>query len=64
MLSIIPLTEVTQKLIIWQEASHTSHADCNNNNYYEYAYAGTTDCFTHLGILVVLQAPTHFDLPY
>jgi hypothetical protein len=30
---------------------------CLNNN--KHAYAGTNDCFTHLRVLLVLQAPWH-----
>jgi hypothetical protein len=33
---------------------------CNNNNKHEPAYAGTGDCFTHLRVLLVLQAPRHW----
>jgi histidinol-phosphate/aromatic aminotransferase/cobyric acid decarboxylase-like protein len=31
----------------------------NNNNYNKPAYAGTNDCFTHVRVLLVLQAPRH-----
>jgi hypothetical protein len=31
----------------------------NNNNNNKHAYAGTSECFTHLGALLVPQAPRH-----
>jgi hypothetical protein len=34
----------------------------DNNNKNKHAYAGTSDCFTHLRALLVLQAPRHW--PY
>jgi hypothetical protein len=34
----------------------------NNNNNNKHAYAGTSDCFTHLRALLVLQAPRHYCL--
>jgi hypothetical protein len=40
----------------------TSDLHGNNSNNNKHVYAGTSDCFTHLRALLVLQAPRHW--PY